>query len=292
MSFGLNVRDARCVAGFEQAERVFPTLPIYRGVYWSRYNSTYTRGLANNRQSHYALEKISEDEYSVNLYDQRLIIYKRPVDGTRTCIYNAKRDTAGSWNWLYYHASVRKANRMRTPDDREVMIPVSEYEDTVVVIDDKSKRLIESMSSHPAIYTRASNDEDKRKRAEFKQKVSIITELALHTLCWSGEPKEYFERKRAFSAFDAGVSYAHKNIARAALQEMACGAELDEDISHIIAVANVAYNSYDEQPTPEAFSKAFTAWMVRTARLDTQSGKKLYPQFPDYASVPNKFNFL
>jgi hypothetical protein len=305
MSFGVNVYQAHSINSFEAAEQYFNRTPQPRGKHWVGGD---TRPLASNRQPHMALEQVSYDQYACTLYGKRVVCYHRPKDGTRTEEFFGTHHQA-TWAWLWRHASKGRRNMMRDTDGRDILVPVGSGMRTIITTRAHSPEVIMELSSHPQIYTTTSNEADKAKRAKLKGKVANAVELAMHTLVWqekewvtSANGRKYLKSGEAKQAFDSMLPsisrHSETPLQRALTKAMqSVKAELDEpvtedEIGPIIEAANVAYNYCEEQPTVEAFRKNYVQYLVRKAGLNTQSGRKLYPMFPDYDSVPRGFGLI
>ena len=289
MAFGVNVHTAIAIPSFAHAEQYFNRTPQQRGKNWQE---PEFRPLGNNRQPHFALERINADMYGVNLYEKRVIIYHRPTDGVTISEFFATYHTA-TWAWLWRHASLGDGNkRIEAGTLREVLVPIGTMSNTIIAVNE-SRQVIPELTQHPRIYTRVSNDEDKAKRKRFKEKLEVVVDMAMMQLQWTGARKNFYDCKGAFDSMLPNIArrlYAFDLEAQ--LKYLAANTEADFEpnlIDVVLAVANPAYNFYEERPDTHAFKKNFTQYLIRQAHLDTQSGKKFYGHLPDYDKVPKAF---
>ena len=289
MAFGVNVHTTIAIPSFAHAERYFNRTPQQRGKNWQE---PEFRPLGNNRQPHFALERINADMYGVNLYEKRVIIYHRPTDGVTISEFQSTYHTA-TWAWLWRHASLGSGNkRIEAGTLREVLVPIGTCSNTIIAVNE-SGQVIPELTQHPRIYTRVSNDEDKAKRKRFKEKLEVVVDMAMMQLQWTGARKNFYECKGAFDRMlPNSAQHLHAFDLQAQLKYLAANTEADFDpnlIDVVLAVANPAYNFYEERPDTHAFKKNFMNYLIRQAQLDTQSGKKFYGYLPDYDKVPKAF---
>ena len=290
MAFGVNVHTAIAITSFAHAEQYFNRTPQQRGKNWQE---PEFRPLGNNRQPHFALERINADTYGVNLYEKRVIIYHRPKDdGVRVSEFFATYHAA-TWAWLWRHANKGERNKMVDTSNRTVLVPIGTCSNTIIAVDE-SGQVIPELTQHPRIYTRVSNDEDKAKRKRFKEKLEVVVDIAMMQLQWTGARKNFYECKGAFDRMiPNSAQHLYAFDLQAQLKYLAANTEADFDpnlIDVVLAVANPAYNYYEEKPDTHAFKKNFTQYLIRQAQLDTQSGKKFYGHLPDYDKVPKAFH--
>ena len=290
--FGVNVYTAIAIPSFAYAEQYFNKTPQPRGKHWDE----TTRPLASNRQHHMALERITADQYGVNLYDKRVIIYHRPKDGVAVSEFYATYHQA-TWAWLWRHSSKHYRNKMVEAGTlREILVPIGTCSNTIIAVNENGE-VIPELTLHPQIFTWVSNDEDKAKRKRFKEKLEVVVDMAMMQLHWDEEAnKNRYSSKGAFDGMlPASAERQHDYHLRHHLRHLKNNIEAEFEpklIDTILAVANPAYNYYEERPDTMAFKKNFTNFLIRKAQLDTQSGKKLYPKLPDYDSVPRRFSLM
>ena len=145
----------------------------------------------------------------------------------------------------------------------------------------------------PQIYTYVSSDEDKAARKEFRHKLEVIVELAMHTLAWKEKGFPWLGSKAAFNSMLPTSEHMLRYNLRGVLQRIKDGYSIEcVDVTPILDCADIAYNNYVTEPSINSFRKNYMGWLVRMAGIDSQSSKKMYPMFPDADSIPKRFFLL
>lgn len=266
----------RC-ASYEDADKLFHK-PAPRSKHWG----DCERPLGNSRQYHYRVRINTDDSYSVYLYSTCMARYSKPEGDTRREQYSWDSRTT-STGFMWHVVRVGKIEQYATTCGRVVQVPMTSGGVVLTLVGDKLDLM---RSTHPTQHVMHASDDDKAKRKEFRQDMSILVQMAairykdapapVAKYPWAASsefgpftgPKEDYNATHQMRRYPVGSAEFIEAFFDAA--------------AHVVAYTK-GRAAYDEREAPgvAVLERCLMTWALKTMRINRKNKLVALPMFRD-----------